>query len=424
MYRPPHDTTSTQPDHAAARAVSGARRAEGGRKHGILAVDDEPRIVQLLRRELGREYRVFTAGGGSEALKILEAEDVTLIIADQRMPEMNGSELMEKVVERRPETVRILLTGYTDLNALVDAVNRGQIYRYVSKPWEPEELKIIVRQGIERFELEDRNRTLIRDLKTKNVELFEALEILKKTQMELLRAERLSVIGKMTNMIVHDLKNPLTSVLGLSSLLQSMPGMEEDKRRSYYRLIHDESERILRMVQDILRFVRGGRMEVSLAPCDLNAYLGEVQAEIQASLNGSGICFRMEPQNGSRVLLDTEQMKRAIHNLAANAREAMEPGGELCIRVAEDREHVLLRVSDTGKGIPAELQQSIFEPFFTRGKHTGNGMGLAIVKQIVEAHNGDVRLESSNDSGTTFCIRLPLLETQAETVCAELSVPH
>jgi len=385
-------------------------------------VDDEPRIVQLLRRELGREYRVFTATGGAEALNILEAEDVTMVIADQRMPEMNGSELMEKVVERYPGTVRILLTGYTDLNALVDAVNRGQIYYYVTKPWEPDELKIIVKQGIEKFELQDENQALIRDLKAKNLELFEALEILKKTQKDLLRAERLSTIGKMTNMIVHDLKNPLTSIMGLSSLLKSMPQLQEEKRHSYYQLIHDESSRIHQMVQEILQFVRGGHLEISPKSCDLGAYLDEVREEIEAFLNGSSIRFRMDVRCSPTLRLDPEQMKRVLYNLAGNAREAMESDGELCITVAENGEHLLLRISDTGRGIPAEFHQSIFEPFFTRGKSSGNGMGLAIVKQIVEAHNGEIELESSSESGSTFCIRLPRQEPRSDDERLELSV--
>jgi len=407
MYKlPPDDGTAHgRPESGAGTPPPGLAGNTG--KHGLLAVDDEPRIAQLLRRELGREYRVFTAGGGREALAVLEAEDITLVIADQRMPEMSGSELMQEVVERFPDTVRILLTGYTDLNALVDAVNRGQIYYYVTKPWEPDELKIIVRQGIEKFELEHRNRQLIRDLKGKNYELFEALEILKKTQQDLLRAERLSTIGKMTNMIVHDLKNPLSSVMGLSSLLKAMPGMEQEKRCAYYRLIHDESSRILQMVQEILQFVRGVRPDIAPRACDMGPYLEEVREELGAFLRDTGIRFRMDVSCSSTLDMDPEQMKRVIHNLAANAREAMGGKGELCVTVAENPPHLLLRVSDTGPGIPPEYRQSIFEPFFTRGKRAGNGMGLAIAKQIVEAHNGQIELEASGDTGSTFCIRLP-----------------
>jgi signal transduction histidine kinase len=400
MYRQPLEGMDTH-------AGPGPDPAEASKKHAILAVDDEPRIVQLLRRELGREYRVLTATGGPDALKILEGETVTLVIADQRMPGMSGSELMEKIVQRHPHTVRILLTGYTDLNALVEAVNRGQIYYYVTKPWEPDDLKIIVRQGIERFELQDENRLLIQDLKAKNLELFEALEILKKTQQDLLRAERLSTIGKMTNMIVHDLKNPLTSILGLSSLLKSMPGIEEDKRRSYYKLIHEESRRILQMVQEILQFVRGVHPDVSLKPCDPQAYLSEIQNEIEAHLDGSGIRLRMDVRCASPWIIDPEQMKRVLHNLAGNAREAMGQAGEIVITAAEQPDHVLIRVSDTGPGIPRELHHAIFEPFFTRGKKAGNGMGLAIVKQIVEAHHGEVELECSGENGSTFCVRIP-----------------
>jgi len=365
------------------------------------------RILELLRRELGRLYRVHITTSAGEALEILAREPIALAIVDQRMPEMSGTELMTRIVSRRPEVVRILLTGYTDLTALVEAINQGQVYRYISKPWEPEELKILVKQGLEKYELEKQNHFLIRDLKRKNYELYRMIDELKRAQADLLRAERLSTVGKMTNMIVHDLKNPLTSIMGLSELLLSAPMVDAEKRNAYYRMINEEGSRILKMTHEILEYVRGEAPEIDHVARSLDEYLEEFRQEAEACLSGSGIALRFQAEASGPVLLDPDRFKRALLNLLDNAREAMAGGGRLTISTAEVKEQVFLRVSDTGSGIPQEAQPYLFEPFFTLGKRNGSGMGLAIVKRIVEAHGGEVRLESSGPGGSTFCIRLP-----------------
>jgi signal transduction histidine kinase len=375
-------------------------------------VDDEVRIVELLRRELGRSYRVFTATSGREALEILEREFFVVVLADQRMPEMSGTKLMEHIVQRYPHTIRILLTGYTDTNALVDAINKGQVYRYVSKPWEPEELKIILRQGIERYELMEQNRLLFEDLKVKNTELCEALQELRKAQDEVLRSERLSMVGRMANMIVHDIKNPLTAVLGLTDMLLEARLGTEDKKHQYYRMIRSEGERILGMVREILEYVRGEGPALNLESCPLPELIEEVGREIEHGLNGTGIRLRIESRCSGNVPLDREKFKRVLHNLATNAKEAMEEGGELLLSTCQENECVWIRVSDTGRGIQKTLETHLFEPFVTEGKEHGSGLGLTIVKRLVEAHHGQISLESSSPQGTTFCIRLELAEHQ------------
>lgn len=412
--------TETNPDTGKTKHVE-QLLGTAKKRHRILVVDDELRIVELLRRELGRIYKVFTATGGPEALEVVDSEDISLVVADQRMPGMSGTELLTKVVERNPNTVRILLTGYTDLNALVGAINDGQVYRYVSKPWEPEELKIVIKQGIEKYELEHQNRILLQDLRKKNVELFQALEGLRKAQMELLRTERLSTIGKMANMIIHDFKNPLTSVMGLSDLLISMPMLDEGKRFTYYRMIHDESQRILQMVLEILEYVRGEGPTLSRERLGLGTFMDEFRQEVEIYLNGSNIELTVDAGCQDIVILDRKQFKRALHNLVANGREAMPEGGRLTLNAGVAQDRIFIRISDTGTGIPREDRPNIFEPFFTKGKETGSGMGLVIVKRILEAHNGEIELESSNEKGTTFCIRLPREDASGQAVIAESS---
>lgn len=134
-------------------------------RHKILVVDDEPANLRLLRRVLGDEYETFAAESGSEALNILKAQDISLIITDQRMPNMTGVQLLEESLAVRPDAIKILLTGYTDVQALIDAINAGRVYKYIPKPWDAEDLKLTVKRALESYDLKRRNEILLLDLK-------------------------------------------------------------------------------------------------------------------------------------------------------------------------------------------------------------------------------------------------------------------
>ena len=156
--------------------IESARRDASARPYGILIVDDEEAILESLALTLGADYRIFTATTGAQGLEVLEREEIALVIADQVMPAMTGVEFLEKVIERDPRTIRMMLTGYADIGSLVRAINEGRIYRYIPKPWEPDELRLNVKRALEAY-----------DLATENVQLAAALA----EANERLRAENL-----------------------------------------------------------------------------------------------------------------------------------------------------------------------------------------------------------------------------------------
>ncbi len=134
-------------------------------KHPILLVDDEPEILFSLRGLLRHDFEVHTAQGGSEALAILRQHPVHVIMTDQRMPQMTGVELLRQARGELPEAIRIVFTGYADIKAVVDAINQGQIYRYLTKPWDPEELVEVLRQACAHYEQVAERKRLLLDLK-------------------------------------------------------------------------------------------------------------------------------------------------------------------------------------------------------------------------------------------------------------------
>ncbi|MEJ2158493.1 MAG: response regulator, partial [Desulfobacteraceae bacterium] len=132
-------------------------------EHTLLLVDDEKAITRALNRLFRKEgYRILTAQSGAEGLEKLQQSDgpVSMIISDQRMPEMNGAQFLEKAKSIHPDAIRYLLTGYSDLDAVIDAVNKGEIHRYLTKPWNDEDLVLQVKQSLEHFELTSENRRL------------------------------------------------------------------------------------------------------------------------------------------------------------------------------------------------------------------------------------------------------------------------
>jgi len=127
----------------------------------IMIVDDEPANLRTLLRVFRQDYQVITAESGAEALTLLQRHDVALMISDQRMPQMTGIELMKKTVEVRPQMVKILLTGYTDISALIESVNSGLVYRYLTKPWNNDDLRLTVARALEHYEITKSNHLIV-----------------------------------------------------------------------------------------------------------------------------------------------------------------------------------------------------------------------------------------------------------------------
>jgi FixJ family two-component response regulator len=144
----------------------------------ILLVDDEPNILRSLVRVLRRDaYNILTAGSGAEGLEMLADNEVGVIISDQRMPGMTGTEFLSQVKERYPDTVRMVLSGYTDLNSITDAINQGAIYKFLTKPWDDELLRDNVRQAFEHHELRSENKRLTEELRLANEALSRQLAV-------------------------------------------------------------------------------------------------------------------------------------------------------------------------------------------------------------------------------------------------------
>jgi len=184
------------------------------RKHTILCVDDEESILHSLKRLLRKEsYRMLTASSGEEGLDLLSGNEVHLVLSDQRMPGMNGTEFLAKVKENYPDTIRIVLTGYTEVDSITGSINKGHIYKFILKPWNNQNLKLEIKQGLDQYDLVKSNKSLHKRVLQQNEELKninnDLEKIVKERTMDL---EIQNQALELSHAILEDLPIPIIGI--------------------------------------------------------------------------------------------------------------------------------------------------------------------------------------------------------------------
>jgi len=221
---------------------------------------------------------------------------------------------------------------------------------------------------------------------------------------EVMRTERLSLVGSMANSIIHDLKNPICIIRCCTDLIareSKDPGVHELTSMAD-KAVHG----MLAMTQELLDYARGSTTLVCES-VSIWCLLDELNQQALRLLPGNNIQFAKNIRYDGNVVVDLSRFIRVLCNLIKNAREAMPSGGILTISTDIVGSQVVIRISDTGVGIPTDLLPKLFEPFVTHGKAHGTGLGLAMAKSVVSAHNGNITVSSVPGRGTTVDIRLP-----------------
>lgn len=227
---------------------------------------------------------------------------------------------------------------------------------------------------------------------------------------QLRRAERLSVLGELSAVLAHEIRNPLGSIKGTAEILKDSfrPG---DSNYEFLEILLKETDRLNRVVEDFLGLARP--LQVERATCDIMAELSEMVTLISTEAAARGVSVELNPAQLPAVRGDREKLRQAFLNLLMNGLQATCRGGKLtvsaaCPGPAEGSPAVVeLSFADTGEGIEPERLDRIFEPFFTT-KPDGTGLGLAITQKIVESHGGSIRVASEKGRGTIFTVRLPV----------------
>jgi signal transduction histidine kinase len=374
------------------------------KKHTLLIVDDEPDVVKSVKDLLRLDYKVLGAPGAVEGMDIMNHEAIDVVLSDQRMPGMSGVEFLAKLRQDHPDAIRLLLTGYADIGAVVEAINRGNVYRYITKPWDSGELETIIRDACGYFDLLTERRHLLEELQAKNSEL---------SQSNKLKTAFIRVAG-------HELRTPLTILLGLSQLVNDQPGLSEPVKELIGGM-DDAAGRLDRSVTQILKMLSTERFDKFLnrQPTELSALLKRTTDDVAPFVHLRNQNFSaLIPENLGRMNVDAEKLRDSVNQLLLNAIKFTPDSGKISLSAQRTGEEMTIAVTDTGCGIRPEDKARVFEPFFTGfdvSKHSsghyeyqrrGLGLGLSVVKAFVEMHGGKVDVTSRPGEGSTFNIVL------------------
>jgi signal transduction histidine kinase len=221
------------------------------------------------------------------------------------------------------------------------------------------------------------------------------------------RRERLATIGRLLSGVLHDLKTPMTVISGYVQLMTQADDIS--LRKTYAETVLKQLQHIGSMTAEILAFARG-ESKILVRRVYLYQFVEEVGELLRKELEPRGIDVKFDLDFRGTARFDENKMHRVFHNIARNAAEAMPQGGTFSINVGRDEQGLMFRFSDTGSGVPAEIEDRLFESFATAGKKGGTGLGLAVVKKIIDEHRGTITFQSKPSQGTTFTIHLPLDE--------------
>jgi signal transduction histidine kinase len=385
------------------------------RRQSILLVDDEPENLEVYVALLDGLADVHTATSGIEALRIIESgRDVDLVIADQRMHGMTGVQLLTRIAEQRPDIVRIVLTAYSDVEPMLVAINRAKAWRFLVKPYDPEELRAAVTEALRVKANVELLRQLAHLLTDHRDALNEALHELRQAQDELLSLERLATVGPAVAGIVHNLRNLSTLMAFVMAEIarHDVPSAVLETVRS----AQGNMDSLIDLLENVHQLARPEDLDLKLEPTDLARFLGATAALGMMQAGGHPICTET-PSETLSARIDVERMRQGLLALVDNA-----------VRASRSREPIKLtartipppsssgatsplwlcfEVSDQGCGMDDDTLQRAAEPFYSGFSPPRLGLGLELARLAARAHGGHVELESEKGQGTVARLLLP-----------------
>jgi len=389
-------------------------------KQAIICVDDEDIILEALKDQLGpffeNQYLIETATTAEDALEIydelVESDyDIPVVISDYLMPGMRGDEFLIKVHEKNPNTLKILLTGHANIEGITNAINKANLYRYIPKPWDRDDLILTVREAVRSFlqELEIKKQNL--ELEAINDNLEKLVEV--RTQ-ELEKAN--ATKDKFFSIIAHDLKNSFNGLLGYSDILLSdFDRFPDEEKKTIVSAIRQVSEGTYKLLQNLLDWARvqTGNIQFVIEDFDLKAFISDelnLQIELAAK---KGITIEFDSTHDVNVKADKNMLLTILRNIFSNAIKFSKKDSKITIKLDSNDKFGIVTVTDNGVGISPENIQKIFKVngnYKTHGtdNEEGTGLGLILCKEFILKNNGDITLVSDLGKGTTVTFQLPL----------------
>jgi len=356
-------------------------------KFQILYIDDEMSNLIGFKATFRLHFDVFIAANQDEAFEILyQNPNIQVVLSDQRMPIKTGVELFEEIAVKYPLPVRILITAFADIESVIDAINRGHIFRYIKKPWDQEEVFSAINEAHKYY-------VTVSLLSQKNEELKRAY----------------TELDKFSYSVVHDLRGPISSIRGLIKLIQN--GKDIDEAKAMLSLINDSTQKLDEFIESIHKYYQINRGDLIIEKIDFAKVLDDLKSVYLVSSKISNIQFEVNLIDTYELRTDLMSLRLVLNNLLSNAfkyqkRENKFKFVELTILVG--KEQTLITVKDNGIGINENYINNIFDMFYraTSEEH-GSGFGLYNIKEVLKKVEGKISVKSLLNEGTEFEVIIP-----------------
>lgn len=352
----------------------------------ILYLDDEENNLVAFKALFRRDYEVHVTTSPQEAVQLLNEHKFQVILSDQKMPDISGVEFFELTITDFPDAVRVLVTGYADIEAVIDAINRGGVYRYVTKPWDENDLRVCIENAFDKYY----SRI---ELKEKNAALIEA-----NAQLE-----------KFIYSASHDLRAPIVSMKGIVQLAR----MElTDEKSSHYMNLMDKSlMKLDGFVQNIIHYYQNMKSEEALQIIDLSAFVEDMITQYRHYEDADKLSIHKNIVANGVFQSDVYRLKIILGNLLANGikhQDESKNNREISIDIVQNAEKMVMKVTDNGVGFEKEILDAANEMFSSQSqKSPGTGVGLYLVREATIKLGGKVSVQSEKGNYSRFIIEIP-----------------
>lgn len=357
----------------------------------IICVDDEKDTLDALKRLFRKNFDVHTFTAGREALDFMKKlDEVSVIISDQRMPTMLGVEFLEKSRALFPDSVRILLTGYTDIESAILAINSGNVYRYLAKPWDPNDLLATTKEAADKWLTK-------RELSLKTQQLEIAYSQLK--QLDQAKSDFMILIN-------HELKTPLTSISSFLELLQETA--LDSEQLKYIKRINEGKDRLMLMIQEILLLMQSqtGQLEMNLKNFD-------IMEPLKKCLDSSHTQLGKQIANTKplKIFADKSLVEMIFNELVDNMNKHSNSKAPATIEVATEGKNFSITLSNSSEPLSDVQLIEIAKPFRQSEEifhhSTGLGLGLPLAKSLCELQGLKLTLKYQDGSFMAIISNLP-----------------
>jgi two-component system probable response regulator PhcQ len=388
------------------------------KKFGILYVDDEEKSLKYFTRAFGEEFRVLTALSAEEGFKLLEqhADEIGLLLTDQRMPGQKGVWLLERARHFRPRIGRILVTAFTDTDAMIAAVNSGAISKFITKPWDPPQLELVLRQSLEFFTVQAERDQL----------LLEKMSVLRNMMI----ADRIVSLGLLAAGLSHHIRNSLVAVktfldLAPSKMAEERAGTNGLRDPDFWKDYHQSVQSQIGKINSLLTDLRSSADSNAATQFADEVSLADAVGTALEMFKEQFVARKIEVENkisASLPLLRADRGKfyRLLELLLKDELAMLPAGSKICLTAElQDggaKPEIVLQISDDGPGLPQEALSVIFDPFAAGGGAPSEyGINLLACFFIVHHHGGKIEAKRLPGHGNLFTVRLPLNPEPATT---------